>query len=106
MTHKSESNETDDYGNEIPKAAETTTVCEIQQQQRSETASEGELSDTRWLGFFPADTELDTGDVVATDGIGTLELIGAPWPVRDPEDQTVSHLEATLRRTAGPEMGS
>lgn len=105
ITHKTEGEEVDAYGNEIPVTEETSVTCEIQQTKRSESA-EGEVSDTHWLGVFPVYTDLDTGDTVKAEGIGTLELVGAPWVARDPETGVLSHIEATLRRTAGPEEGS
>ena len=95
------SGETDEYGDEVVAVTVESTVCEVQQRQRDEPATEGDLSDTGWLGVSPAGTELRTADAIEVNGIGTLELIGDPWPVRDPETGETSHIEATLRVTAG-----
>jgi len=98
----------DAYGNEETETTELETVCEVQQAQRLEEPAEGEVSDTRWNGYFPVEPgeALSTGDAVRATGIGVLELVGAPWVVRDPETQTDSHVEATLRLVAGAEEGS
>lgn len=93
----------DAYGNETETVEEIETVSEVQKQQRAdeEPGDEGEMSDTKWVGFFPAGTELQTADAVRVEGIGVLELVGDPWAVRNPRTQTISHLEVPLRRTAG-----
>jgi hypothetical protein len=102
---RSASAEEDDYGNAIEDESSVETVCEIQQRQRSETADEGELSDTSWLGVFPAGTDLRTADAVIVEGLGQFELVGDPWTARNPRTQAESHVEATLRRT-GEASGS
>lgn len=101
--------EEDDYGNEIPTIEEVASVCEVQKQIRrssEEPEAEGELSDTLWLGIFLAGEDLTTADAIDVDGLGRMELIGAPWPVRNPRTQSVSHIEANLRLTAGAEDAS
>lgn len=96
----------DDYGSETSTVEEVETVCEVQQQRRTEEDDQGELSDTGWLGIFPAGTDLRTGDGVRVEDLGTFELVGDPWPARNPRTQAESHLEATLRKTAGGEDAS
>lgn len=93
---------TDDYGNAIGTDEAIETVCEIQQRARTEPAGAGELSVTEWLAIFPAGVDLRTGDAVVVDG-AVYELIGDPWAARNPRTQAESHIEATLRRTAGDE---
>lgn len=95
----------DDYGNEETAPTRTETVCEVQQ-RRTDEVTEGEVSDAEWLGIFPAETELDTGDAVEVEGLGTFEVDGAPWPARNPRTQTESHVEVALRRVAGAGAGS
>lgn len=93
----------DEYGNPTDGVEEVTTVCEIQKAQRADEEPDGagEVSDTRWVGFFPVGTALNTGDAVEIEGIGTLELVGDPWAVRNPRTQAFSHLEVPLRITKG-----
>lgn len=93
------------YGSESSETAETAveTVCEVQQQRRDEAEDQGELSESHWLGVFPAGTALDSASAVVVEGLGEFELVGAPWPARNPRTQAESHVEATLVRTAGPE---
>lgn len=91
---------TDELGNQVDTETLTAAVCEIQQRQRGETP-EAEWSKAQWVGFFLAGTQLDTGDAIRVDGLGTFELVGAPWPVRNPRTQAESHVEATLSKTAG-----
>jgi nucleoid DNA-binding protein len=106
ILRRSASGAEDSYGNPIETEEEIETVAEIQQQQRSEAGDAGELSDTAWLGVFPAGTDLRTGDAVRIDGIGGFELVGDPWPARNPRTQQASHVEASLRRTMGSEEAS
>lgn len=89
-----------------PSPVETTTqvLGELQQTQRSEPVAEGELSVTTWLLVLPAGTVIGTGDAVIVDG-GRYEVVGNPWPVRNPRTQLPSHVEATLRKT-GDDEGS
>ena len=97
IVSRSASADGDDYGNAIDTESTIDTVCEIQQRRRDEPADQGELSSTDWLGFFPAGTALDTGDAVQVDG-ERFELVGDPWPVRNPRTRAVSHIEASLRK--------
>lgn len=103
---RSPSGSKDDYGNAILTETAVETVCEIQQRSRTEEDDQGELSDTLWLGIFPGETVLRTGDEVRVEGIGNFELVGDPWPARNPRTQVEEHVEATLRRTVGDEEGS
>lgn len=95
----------DAYGKRIMSEKHTETVGELQQIQRDEQALQGETSDTDWLLILPAGTTIDTGDRVEIDP-DVYEVIGAPWPARNPRTQAESHVEATLRRTAGQGAGS
>jgi hypothetical protein len=98
----------DAYGNETSEAVDVDVLCEVQKQVRhnEEPGDQGEMSDTRWVGYFPAEAELDTADAVRVPGVGVLELVGAPWKVRNPRTKTVHHLEVPLRQTASAEEGS
>lgn len=91
----------DDYGNEVATDTPVSTVCEIQQRQRDEDDQMGELSDTLWTVFFLPTETVDTGDGLVVDG-ETYEMVGEPWVARNPMTQTNSHIEAVMRRTAGP----
>lgn len=100
---RSESGTEDDYGNDIPTETEVDTVCELQKEIRrssEEPGGQGELSDTLWSLFLPAGTQIDTGDAVEVDG-ALYEMVGSPWPVRHPLTGVESHVEASVRRTAG-----
>ena len=95
-------------GKKILAETRVETVCYLEKQQRradEEPDGQAELSDTLWLLVLPVGTEIDNGDLVAVNG-DEYELSGAPWTVRNPRTQADSHVEATLRRTAGPEAGS
>lgn len=106
ILRRSPSGEEDPYGNELQAEEEVDVLCEVQQIRRDEPDDQGELSETHWLGIFPAGTELRTGDAVRVEGIGLLELAGDPWAARNPRLRQVSHLEVTMRRTAGDEVAS
>jgi hypothetical protein len=105
ITHRSASTDTDDYGNEIATETTTDTTGELQQQRRDEQDLAGETSDTHWLLILPAGTTIGTGDSVEVDG-HVYELVGEPWPARNPRTRAESHIEATLRRVAGSEDAS
>lgn len=100
ITRRTASNATDDYGNVTRVTTTVETVCELQQRERSEPGDQGEFSDTSWLLILPAGTAIDTGDQVTVDSRG-YELVGDPWPARNPLTGAESHIEATVRRTAG-----
>jgi hypothetical protein len=99
ITRRSDSGTVNDYGDAVATETTVETLCELQQQRRTEPDQQGELSDTMWLLVLPAGTQVDTGDVVTVDG-QAFELVGDPWPVRRPLTGRGSHVEATLRRTS------
>ena len=74
-------------------------VGELQQQRRIEPGEDGELSDTGWVLFLPAGTDVATGDAVICDG-QVYELVGDPWQARNPRTHQASHIECSVRRTA------
>lgn len=92
----------DDAFDPVPVETTAATVGELQQTQRSEPVAEGELSVTTWLLVLPAETDIRTGDAVLA-GAAMYEVVGDPWHARNPRTQLASHVEATLRRTAGDE---
>jgi hypothetical protein len=104
LTLRSQAETADDgYGNEIPLDPPTVdAVCELQKVARrvsEEPGAAGELSDTLWNLFLPAGTVITTADMVTVNG-QTFEMVGDPWDVRHPVTGVVSHVEATVRRTA------
>lgn len=105
ITRKLPGSTTDAYGNENPVTQTVTTVCELQQERHlsdAEPAGQGELSDTKWLLVLPATTTIRTGDTVTVDGL-RFEMFGDPWHARNPRTGVESHVECTVRRTAGSE---
>lgn len=100
ILRRSASGETDDYGNETRTDTIVPTACELQQRSRDEEDDQGELSDTLWTAFFLPDEDIETGDALVVDG-HVYEMVGSPWRAKHPLTQVVSHIEATLRRTAG-----
>ncbi len=99
--------DTDDYGNTVPTETRVEVLGELQQISRDEPDDAGETSDTRWTLFLLAGTSVKTGDAVICDG-ETFEVVGDPWHARNPRTGVESHIQATLRRTAGTseEVGS
>lgn len=95
----------DEYGNDVPVETLVETHCEIQQRQSLEPVGQGELGITTWDVFFQADEDFGQGDaLIVHDEI--YEAIGPPWQVRNSRTQTASHVQATVRRTAGVGVGS
>lgn len=105
IVNRASGDDVDEYGNAIPTESLVETVGELQQIRRDEPSEAGETSDTRWLLIVPAGTVLNTGDVVIV-GNEVFEVVGQPWPARNPRTGAASHIEATLRRTSGDESGS
>lgn len=96
----------DAYGNEVPEEALVSTVCELQPRARERAQGErndqGEVSDDLYTAFFAPDEDLTTADAIVVDGF-TYELVGSPWVARNPRSQVTTHIEVTVRRTAGAE---
>lgn len=105
IINRTDDGDEDEYGNAVPAEAFVDVVGELQQQRRDEPDAEGETSDTRWLLVLPAGTVIGTGDGVICDG-EAFEVVGAPWMARNPRTGAVSHIEASIRRTAGDEGAS
>lgn len=104
LVQRDESGDADERGNDIPTETLVETVGELQQRRRREPDDAGELSDADWLLILPADTTIRTGDGVIANG-QHFEVVGDPWLARNPRTRAASHVEATLRRTAGAEDG-
>lgn len=103
ITSKTAGMTDDGYGNEVRQTATVETVGELQQRvSRQAGETEDVLSDTSWLLILPADTDIDSDDTVTADGV-TFEVVGDPWPVRNPRTGVTTHLEASLQRVAGPD---
>lgn len=94
------SGERDDFSAPEPDPDPEDILCEIQQRSRTEPGDDGELSDTEWVAFFFPDAEVSGNDVLIVDG-QRFELVGEPW-LANSGSAAMHHVEATLRRTAGP----
>lgn len=94
--------EADDFGIDPAPApgAVVTTVCELQQRNRTEPGDSGEVSVSDWVLFLLPDETITTADRIEVDG-EVFEVVGEPWVARNPISQADSHIEATVRRTAG-----
>lgn len=105
LIRRTESGETDDYGNDIPNEDPVEIVAEVQQQDRSEPSQHPDVSNSNWLAFFQPGTVVHAADSLIVDGV-EYEVLGEPWPVRDPLSTLGDHIEATVRRVAGDEEGA
>lgn len=99
ITHRTAST-VDSYGDETSTTATVTTVCELQQRQRSETTDPGTIADSSWLLILPAATTIGPGDSVTISG-DAYEVHGEPWQARNPRTAAASHIEATVRKVEG-----
>lgn len=99
ITHR-QAGTVDSYGDETTDETTVTTVCELQQQRRSETTDPGTIADSSWLLILPADTALGAGDTVTVSG-EAYEVHGEPWTARNPRTDAASHVEATVRKVEG-----
>jgi hypothetical protein len=100
VIQRSPSGGSDDYGNIVPTETELDTVCELQQRRRDEPDAAGELSDTDWVAFFPAGTDINTGDALVVSGV-EYEVVGDPWHARNPRTRVAGHVEVSLKKTGG-----
>jgi hypothetical protein len=100
LVQRTDSGTLDDYGNDIPTEVEVETVCELQQRRRDEPDGHGEMSSADFLLVLPAGTDARTADIAVIDG-QDYEFVGDPWIARNPRTGVVSHVECTVRRTAG-----
>ncbi len=105
IIRRTDSGDVNTYGDTVYDETLIDVVGELQQIRRDEPGAEGETSDTRWNVYLPAGTTLTTADIVL-DGEDEYEVIGQPWSARNPRTQAVSHVEATVRRTASAGGGS
>jgi hypothetical protein len=103
IQHHTESGELDVYGNDIPTVVEVNTVGELQQKSRDEAGDA--LSQTDWRLYLPAQTPIDTNDVVLVDG-EAFEVVGDPWQAFNPRTGDYEHVEVSLRRTSGEEIAA
>jgi hypothetical protein len=73
-------------------------VCYAEQRSRSETKDgQGEVQQEDWLVILPAGTTVNGLDKI-TVGTLVLEVVGPPWPVRNPRTQSESHVECNARK--------
>lgn len=93
-----DSGEVDDYGNAVLSETTVETVAELQQRRRDEPEGQGETSETDWVLFLPAGTALTTADTVTVEPLGTFEVVGDPWPARNPRTRVESHVECSVRK--------
>lgn len=107
IVRRSLSGDRDDFGNDVPTETTETTVYELQQTQRTEPLTAGELGVSTFLAVFPAGTDIQVNSAVVDllDG-HEYEVVGQPWAARNPRTQAESHVEATVRRTAEEGAGS
>ena len=100
ILNRSEGETEDRFGEPENTDSAVEVLCDLQQRQRDEREGESETSDADWNLFLPAGTTFRTGDAVVVDGL-VYEAVGAPWPVWNPSIRGISHIECTVRRTAG-----
>jgi len=94
--------EVDRVGDPILEVERTETRCALHPVRRGEHEDGGaETSDTTWRLFLPFGTAIDTGDAIEVEG-HIYELTGQPWDAREGV-RSLWHVEATVRRTSGPQ---
>ncbi|HMV75343.1 MAG TPA: hypothetical protein PKB00_12285 [Microthrixaceae bacterium] len=100
ITTRTDAGTKDRYGNPDLTEATTATVCYCEQRTRAEASDGlGEVQQEDWLVMLPAGTTVNGHDKI-TVGSLVLEVVGPPWPVRNPRTQSTSHVELTARRAA------
>lgn len=97
ITTRTTAGTVDRYGNPELTDADTATVCYAEQRSRTETSSDDDVQSEDWLVMFPSGTTVAGSDLV-TVGSLVLEVVGPPWPVRNPRTQSESHVECNARQ--------
>ncbi len=98
ITTRTDSGTVDRYGNPAQTEASTATTCYCEQRTRTESKDgKGEVQQEEWLVVLPAGTTVNGLDQI-TVGSLVLEVVGPPWPVRNPRTQAESHIECTARK--------
>lgn len=101
----------------VPAATEEeyTTTGYFEQRQATEQTAGQTSDEQRWLAIInPTATvegtsgdQVDLTDLIAStwtvepDGLGVFQVVGEPWPVRNPRTRTVQALEFEMRRVDG-----
>lgn len=90
----------DEMGNPADVVDSDSYPCWLWQTSRSETTAGTDVQrETFELGLHPdAASIIDSVDAIAVDGVA-YEFVGPPWAAKNPRSGTVSHIEATVRRT-------
>lgn len=89
----------DEYGNPTPDKTTIDVLGYVQEIGRAERA--GYVPEATDLLIVPTGLTLTADDVVIDDLGLTYQVIGPPSYVRNPRLNTVDHIEATLKRSAG-----
>lgn len=98
ITTRADSATVDRYGNPAQTESTATTVCYAEQRTRAESSDgKGEVQQEEWLVMLPAGTTVNGHDKI-TVGSLVLEVVGPPWPVRNPRTQSESHVECNARK--------
>lgn len=94
---------TDIYGNPSSRETRVELVCEVQQRGRRESTDREDIGNGDWFVILPAGTEALQGDALELEDGAVLELVGPPWPARNPRTGIEHHVECTAQRTVGLE---
>lgn len=97
ITTRTDAATKDRYGNPDVTESTTTTVCYAEQRSRTEPGGEDAVASEEWMVMFPTGTTVDAHDKI-TVGSLVLEVVGPPWPVRNPRTQSTSHIECNARK--------
>lgn len=99
ITSRATAATTDRYGNPDVTTTTASTVCYCEQRNATEDTANTDQQSQEWKVLLPAGTAVDGHDLI-TVGSLVLEVIGPPWPARNPRTQSVSHVECTARMVA------
>ena len=107
ITRRVNGDDVDDYGNPVPAESTITALCELQEASADEDTVDADRQVGDWNLFVAPTassagqtvvTSFDGSDTVTVDGV-TYEVVGPPWPARNPLTQTLTHIQARVRRT-------
>lgn len=97
ITTRTATGDTDEFGNAEVDTTTETTVCYREQISTVEVTVDENTVTADWKFLFFTGTEIFATSTV-TVGDDTFEVVGAPWPARNPRTRTVSHVECNARQ--------
>lgn len=97
ITNRTATDDTDEFGNAETTTTTDDTVCYREQTSTVEVTVDENTVTADWKFLFHPGTVIGATSTV-TVGDDTYEVVGAPWPARNPRTRAVHHVECNARQ--------